>query len=188
MSVSRDTRRLVTYVPVGQAEEIARRALVDGRTVSAQLAALITEALGALVAPPSMPRPTEAVLLPPPPVEPPPRCHDRCSRPRPRRSHGRHRCGQPPPPPAAGGSVSRSVAQPHTAGSRGCLREGLSELVRFTSALGGYALRAPRIEPGHGCRLRKNGMRYRWSAEPGGEHLSLPITLFVLDIEAIPLL
>ncbi len=46
MPASRDTRRLVTYVAVAVAEEIARRAKREGRTVSAQLGALIAEALG----------------------------------------------------------------------------------------------------------------------------------------------
>ena len=46
MPASRHTRRLVTYVPVDVAEEIARRAKLEGRTVSAQLGALIAEALG----------------------------------------------------------------------------------------------------------------------------------------------
>ena len=37
-AVSKQTRRLVTYVPADVAEEIARRAQLQGRTVSALLA------------------------------------------------------------------------------------------------------------------------------------------------------
>ena len=59
MPASPDNRRLVTYVPVAAAEEIARRAQADGRTVSAWLACLIAEALGdvdqdALATPPQL--------------------------------------------------------------------------------------------------------------------------------------
>ena len=46
-----DARRLVTYVPVAHAEEIARRAALDGRTVSGWLARLVADTLGADVAP-----------------------------------------------------------------------------------------------------------------------------------------
>ena len=41
-----DARRLVAYVPAAQAEEIARRARLDGRTVSGWLARLIADTLG----------------------------------------------------------------------------------------------------------------------------------------------
>ena len=65
MPASRDTRRLVTYVAVAVAEEIARRAKREGRTVSAQLGALIAEALGEWL--PAAPDPE-----PPSPPAPPP--------------------------------------------------------------------------------------------------------------------
>ena len=39
-------RRLVAYVPAAHAEEIARRACLDGRTVSGWLARLIADTLG----------------------------------------------------------------------------------------------------------------------------------------------
>ena len=45
MPTSPDVRRLVTYVPAGQ--EVARRAALDGRTVSGWLARLVADALGA---------------------------------------------------------------------------------------------------------------------------------------------
>ena len=47
LSVSKHTRRLVVYVDVDVAAEIARRAQLEGRSVSAQLASLIAEALPA---------------------------------------------------------------------------------------------------------------------------------------------
>ena len=60
MSVSKHTRRLVVYVDAAVAEEIARRAQFEGRTVSAQLGALIAEALGALPAAPDPEPPSPA--------------------------------------------------------------------------------------------------------------------------------
>ena len=62
MPASRDTRRLVTYVDV--AEEIARRAQVEGRTVSGWLARLIAEAL------PTAPDPEPPSPAPPKPPAP----------------------------------------------------------------------------------------------------------------------
>ena len=47
MPTSPDVRRLVTYVPDVTAEEVARRAALDGRTVSGWLARLVADALGA---------------------------------------------------------------------------------------------------------------------------------------------
>ena len=47
MPTSPDVRRLVAYVPAAHAQEIARRAALDGRTVSGWLARLIADTLGA---------------------------------------------------------------------------------------------------------------------------------------------
>ena len=74
MPASPDNRRLVTYVPVAQAEEIARRVHADGRTVSGWLARVIADALGDLVdqvAPPAPPPSRPAPLVAPPPSIPP---------------------------------------------------------------------------------------------------------------------
>ena len=47
MPASPDVRRLVTYVPAAQAQEVAWRAALDGRLVSGWLARLVADALGA---------------------------------------------------------------------------------------------------------------------------------------------
>ena len=47
MPTSPGVRRLVTYLPAAHAEEIARRAALDGRTVSGWLAHLVADTLGA---------------------------------------------------------------------------------------------------------------------------------------------
>ena len=47
MPTSPDVRRLVTYVPAAQAQEVARRAALDGHSVSRWLARLVADALGA---------------------------------------------------------------------------------------------------------------------------------------------
>ena len=47
MPTSPDVHRLVTYVSDVTAEEVARRAALDGRSVSSRLARLVADALGA---------------------------------------------------------------------------------------------------------------------------------------------
>ena len=61
-----DARRLVAYVPAAHAEEIARRARLDGRTVSGWLARLIEEVLIADVLDVD-PAPAETTFLDQPP-------------------------------------------------------------------------------------------------------------------------
>ena len=63
-----DARRLVSYVPAAQAEEIARRARLDGRTVSGWLARLIADVLDGPT--PAETRAPDETL--PPTVQPPP--------------------------------------------------------------------------------------------------------------------
>ena len=46
MPTSPDVRRLVTYVPAAHAQEIARRAALDGRSVSGWLARLVVLGAG----------------------------------------------------------------------------------------------------------------------------------------------
>ena len=47
MPTSPDVRRLVTYVPDVTAQEVARRAALDGHSVSSWLSRLVVDALGA---------------------------------------------------------------------------------------------------------------------------------------------
>ena len=59
-----DIRRLVAYVPAAHAQEIARRAALDGCTVSGWLARLIADTLGAGVLDGPAPAETAAPVQP----------------------------------------------------------------------------------------------------------------------------